>query len=360
MGAVSVWYLVQGLVGAGLGLALVPMIGKWGLLLGWLVGTIAAVAYTSWQSRDIARLAPLPSRDSATLIMIGLPMLLFIASSLAMRTLDRLIILRFLGTEALGYYSLGVMVIAFFMTLPDSITYVLYPQLVSRYRAGGDDPQAIRAVVERALRALSLLLPALSAAAYLVADDAVGWLLPKYVPGVPSLRILCFGATGLALGNLASIVLMTLGRQFQLIPCAAALTALAAVLDVLAIRGGFGIRGVAWATFFAFVLNGAIVLALASSKLRHGWRQWLAFVIRIYVPLAIALPLAWAVQNFLPLYGRPGLLRFARLALEQAAFLAAYALLVLPFARGIGIRQLVSEFNWPWSGKARRDEAAGG
>jgi Na+-driven multidrug efflux pump len=130
------------------------------------------------------------------------------------------------------------------------------------------------------------------------------------------------------------------------------------VLDVLAIHGGFGIRGVAWATFFAFVLNGAIVLALASSKLRRGWPHWLGFVFRIYVPLAIALPLAYVVQSFLPLYGQPGLMRLARLALEQAAFAVAYLVLVLPLARGIGLRQLVSEFNWPWTARARRQESA--
>ena len=38
--------------------------------------------------------------------------------------------------------------------------------------------------------------------------------------GVPAIRILCFGAAGISPATLASIVLMTLGRQLYLLPVA--------------------------------------------------------------------------------------------------------------------------------------------
>ena len=129
IGSVSIWTLIQGSVGALLGLALVPWIGAWGLLIGWLIGTVASLIYVRIQARGIVPVIPRLSSDSGHLVAIGFPMFLFTVSNLAMRTLDRLVILKLIGTEALGYYSLGVMAIALMLYLPDSVSYVLYPRL---------------------------------------------------------------------------------------------------------------------------------------------------------------------------------------------------------------------------------------
>src|SRR5205085_733115 len=134
------------------------------------------------------------------------------------------------------------------MYLPDSLAYVLYPRILARYHEAGRDPEAVRDMVERALRLVSLMLPLFCALAYLVADDSVMWVLPRYRDGVPALRILCFGAAALGLGSLSSVILMTLGRQRVLVPVSLGTTLVGAALMLAAVRFGFGIRGVAWAT----------------------------------------------------------------------------------------------------------------
>src|SRR5262249_37649348 len=109
IGAVSTWYFLQGAVGTVVGLALLPMAGAWGLLIGWTAGNLLALAVTRGQSRGLVPLVPKPSRDSLDLMRIGLPMFVFSASSIVLRSLDRLIVFKFLGTLALGYYSVAVM-----------------------------------------------------------------------------------------------------------------------------------------------------------------------------------------------------------------------------------------------------------
>ena len=230
-----------------------------------------------------------------------------------MRSLDRVIVLKFLGTEALGFYGLAVMAVGFLLTMPDAIAYVLYPQLLRRVREGGDRAEAIREPAHRAMRALSLIVPALCALAYLAADDAVVWLLPSFDVGVPALRILCFSAAGLSLANLGSVVQMALGRQMVLVPVAVGMTVVGVVLDLIAVQSGHGVRGVAWATFFTYALNSAILIGLADKAMGGPWRTRIIFLVRLFIPLAVAIPLAYLFERFLPGYGAPGPMRLLRL-----------------------------------------------
>ncbi len=353
--AVSGWYFWQGLVGAGVGLALIPWLGMWSLLWGWLLGTAVAAGYTRWHGRAIAPLGARPSQDSLKLLRVGFPMFVFTGSALVMRTLDRLIVLRYLGTEELGYYSLSVMALTFLLYLPDSIAYVVYPRLLHDFSASGRDPAAIRPMVARVFRASSLLVPLLCGLAYLLSNEVAVALLPRFLPGVPALRVLSFGAVGLALANLGSITLMTLGRQAVLVPVALFVTALGAALDVAAVKAGYGITGVAWATLLTYTLDGVLLLLLACSGLAMRTRETLTAVARLVAPFAFAMGVAWALDRVLPWGDARALgVRALRSGLECVLFLGAYAAFAVPLVRGLGIAQLASEFNLPVVGPLLR------
>ena len=360
--AVSLWFLLQGTIGVGLGLALAshPALRHWGLLWGWFVGTVVATLSVMWQGRAVVPLIPTVARESLTLLSIGFPMFIYTVSNFVMRSFDRIIIFRFLGTHALGLYGLAVMAVGFLLTLPDAIAYVLYPQLVRRYRESGDSPAAIHEQVHRAMRALSVLMPAMCALAYLAADDAVEWLLPSFLDGVPALRILCFSAAGLSLANLCSVVLMTLGRQRLLVPVALGMTTLGVILDLIAIHLGYGIRGVAWATFFTYAVNSAVLIVLAEGGMGGSRRTRVLFLARLLVPLVIAIPLAYGFERYFPGYGPPGPMRALRLVGSAVGWLILYGAIVTPLARGIGLRRLASEIEWPWSAARRRGGASRG
>jgi O-antigen/teichoic acid export membrane protein len=360
IGSVSIWTLIQGSVGALLGLALVPWIGAWGLLIGWLIGTVASLIYVRIQARGIVPVIPRLSSDSGHLVAIGFPMFLFTVSNLAMRTLDRLVILKLIGTEALGYYSLGVMAIALMLYLPDSVSYVLYPRLLSRYRESNHDPESIREPFERTMLAVSLLIPMLCGLAFMAADDLVAWLLPKYQAGLVPLKVLGFGALGLALANLSSIGLMTLGRQLFLIPASFLMIGLGAALDVFAVRQGYGIQGVAWATIVAYGIDGAVLLWLFTGGLRLPFGRRTRLIARAFAPLAIAIGLVLLLDRVLPwpdaVAGKRAILR---LLMGVPLFLGLYLFLTRPLMSGLGLKQLLMEFNLPrLPGLRRRSPAS--
>jgi O-antigen/teichoic acid export membrane protein len=348
MTTVGMWMLLQGAIGGILGLVLTPFWGAWGLLGGWGVGCASAFVFTSWRGRSYVKPLPSPGPEGLDLIQTGFPMFVFLASSQVMRQLDRLIILRYLGLEMLGYYGLAVMALTFLLYAPDSVTYVLYPRLQKDYAAAGRDPEAIREAVERVLRASSLLVPALAVAAFMFSDPVIQFVLPKFVPGVPALRVLCFGAVGLAFGNFASVVLMTVGRQTLLIPGALISVVAGAGLDVLAVKLGYGITGVAWATVATYSVSGALLLTMALTGLELEARRVLSMLVRLYLPLAVALALAVAIDRLVPWAGDPDLRRRAlRLATSILMFTLLYVIAVKPLSQGLGLRQVLSEINIP-------------
>jgi len=359
IGGFTRWFVLQGLIGSGLGLALMVPFGRWGLLWGWLSGCFVAYLFVVWRGRRVLPLVPGPSIESLDLIQIGLPLYVYTASGIVMRNIDRLVVLRFLGTQALGFYGLSVNVLTLLMAVPDSLVFVVYPQLVRRISEAGGDPAAIRDRVERLVRFVAVVLPAAAGLCALWSRDLVHTVLPRYDACVPPLQILAFGATGLAMSSFGSIVLMTVGRRIILVPAAVFLAALSGGLQLLSLRWHGGLSGIAAASSAAYLISGGVLLSLAAAGLGHPLGRVSEFLGRTLMPTAVGALATWgAAHLLLPL--APGGLGWAeagRLLLASAAFLAAYLLFASPFARGIGFRQLATELNLPFF--ARRDRSGG-
>ena len=352
IGGLTRWFVLQGLIGSGLGLVLLVPFGRWGLLWGWAAGCLVAFVFVAIRGRHVLPRWPSPALDSLDLLQIGLPLYVFSASSIVMRNLDRIVVLRFLGTEALGYYGLSVTVLTLLMAVPDSLAYVTYPSLVRRFTEAGEDPGAIRNRVERIVRGVSTGLPLVAGLCALWAGDLVHALLPRYEACVQPLRVLSFGATGLAQAAFASLVLMTVGRRIILVPAAVFLTALSGGLQLLSLRWSGGLTGIAAASTVAYSVSGAVLLSLAAAGLSYTFTNMLAFIVRCSVPIVLGALLAWAA--IATLLREPGVFTLgtlARLLLASVAFTGLYVLVVSPFARGIGFRSLAVELNLPFLGR---------
>jgi O-antigen/teichoic acid export membrane protein len=354
IGGLTRWFVLQGLLGSGLGLLLMIWFGRWGLLWGWFAGCLVAFLFVAWRGRRVFPLAPAPSLDCLDLVQVGLPLFVFSASNLVMRNLDRIVVLRFLGTQALGFYGLSVNVLTLLMAIPDSLAYVSYPQFVRRFAEAGGDPAAIRDRVDRLVRGVAVGLPLLAGLCALWARELVHALLPRYDACVPPLRVLAFGAAGLALSAFGSIVLMTIGRRLILVPAAVFLSALSGGLQLLALRADGGLTGVAGAASFAYLLSGGMLMSLAWVGLGHGLPQVFERIARCLAPTALGALALWGAARWL-LPAEPGpftLAVLARLFAATLAFAVVYLLLVVPFARGIGFRALLEEWRVPFLGRA--------
>src|SRR5262249_27401904 len=148
---------LQAVVGGAIGIATVWSAGVWGLLWGWLLGGLVAVA---WMRRSPARPPLLPAfpRRGAALAASGLPMFAVFGLSVRIRSLDRIALARFGDHRGLGLYGLGLTATALVLYLPEAVAAVLFPRVASAAR-GARDPDRTREEVVRAHRSLMVVLP---------------------------------------------------------------------------------------------------------------------------------------------------------------------------------------------------------
>jgi len=191
-------------------------------------------------------------------------------------------------------------------------------------------------------------VPLEAALCALWARDLVHAVLPRYDACVSPLRVLAFGATGLALSTFASIVLMTVGRRVILVPAAVFLSALSGGLQLLSLRWNGGLTGIAAAATTAYLLSGSVLLSLAAAGVGYAFAGGMALIARCLAPTGIAVLLTWGLSR--GLLHEPLPLTLERLGVllgASLALVAGYLLLVWPFARGIGFRALVTESGLP-------------
>jgi hypothetical protein len=122
------------------------------------------------------------------------------------------------------------------------------------------------------------------------------------------------------------------------------------------VRLGFGITGVAFATMTAYLLNGAVMTAIAFGAL-CGRRAVPAHLMRLFLPLVLSLGLAYGVDKLVLGPGAPGIgAHLMHAALQIALYLPLYGVVAYAFGRGIGLRQLVLDLRPAWT---RRSTEAG-
>jgi O-antigen/teichoic acid export membrane protein len=331
-GVVSVALTLQAVVGGGLGIAVVGRAGVWGLLWSWLAGGVCAVL---WMRRNPRRppLRPEYADRGAKLALIGLPMFAVFALALVIRSFDRIAMVRYGGNDALGVYSIGLIVAGMVFYVPEAAAAVLFPR-VAAATGGARDPEGTRVEVVTAQRALMVMLPLLVGVGLLWAPPVVAWLLPAYVPGLQPMRVLVIAALVMSMATLPSYYLLGLGRARSLLPAAALAAALAAAAIFTAAALDPRPVTVAWGAAVGYAVFALAMLALGIPRLAPTRTQRLALL------GATLLPTAWASAVLLTLTRVESVTVGAALT-RTAWFAVAYTPLAIGLARGLGIAHAV-------------------
>lgn len=334
--AVSEALALQAMVGAGLGLALVSRFGVWGLLWGWLAGSMAALL---WMRRGPVR-PPLASgdlREGISLARLGLPVFALFAASMVLRSVDRIAFVRYAGTEGLGHYSLGLMVAGLILYLPEAAAAVLYPRL-SAAAQGARDPERTRVELKRTHRALAVALPPMVAIGMVWAGPVVAWLLPAYGEGVAPLRILALGALTLSGATLPGYFVLAAGPRGRLLTMAVGVTSLTAFLVFGVAAHDHRPASIAWASAAGYAAFALGQVALAAPGLCAGLAERVRFAAASFVPAWWAGALALAACSV-------GAQESAAVAaLRSAAVAVAYLPALWWFGRGVGLLRLAREW----------------
>jgi len=229
---------------------------------------------------------------------VGLPILVsgFILTMLV--TIDRFMVVTFLGATQLGYLGLAIMIASVVSLVPSMASQVLYPRINYLFGNTGRNIQALRSYVLIPPKILSAFLPLLIGPAYLILPFVVKTFLPAYTPGIAAARIVVVGIFFYGILGLTDYFLVTCGRLklYALFGCIALVFNI--VLDLLFIRMGYGLEGIAIAgTLLTYFFYSCIVIGYALSQYTRLYNDWIRFFSQLWAPFIYMLILLWSVEK---------------------------------------------------------------
>ena len=284
------------LINAGLAVVFVVFFGLDGRLIAAILAQALIVLYAlrknPWR--------PIPQFDSSftwSLIRVGLPILIsgFVLSLLA--TIDRLMVITFLGEKQLGYFGLALLLTNLVSLVPAMASQVLFPRITNPYGSSGKNVEALRSFILTPPKILSTLLPVLIGSLYFSLPLVIRVLLPAYIPGITAARIVIVGIFFFGILGSTDNFLVTTGKlkQYAFFGCVALL--LNIVLDYLFIRLGYGINGIAFGgTLITYFFYSCIVIGYALSHFTKLRGDWARYFLRIWLPFIYMLVLLWFVD----------------------------------------------------------------
>ncbi len=191
--------------------------------------------------------------------VVGFPIMLAGLLLSLMLTVDRWIILQWLGIEAVGHYTVAILVQTTLTILPQVISQQFYPRMAESY----GQTRSIRLlrvpVFKQSVVSLGVTLPLLFAV-YLTLPATVSWILPEFSTGVEPARIILLGVAfmpiTLGIANFFNII----GKQMYYLLAQAFTLGVNVFLSIWFIERGMGLEGVAlagslsWISFTVFML----------------------------------------------------------------------------------------------------------
>lgn len=269
------------------------------------------------------------------LILFGAPLMSIGFINTIFLSADKIMIGRYLGLAELGLYGLAFMGAQYLGTFPNSVAIVLVSHLHKRF-ASRQTAESLKDHLQGAVLLFSSMMPCLIALAFFLMPYIIISYLPSFQSCIPAARTLLLCSFFSAIQQPYSDFSVAVRDNRQLLVLYAVFCPVVFALDWLAIRGGFGIAGVAIATFAAVYMRFVAGFVLAERRfgsLRastilfariHGKFLWMAFclflleravpgdaseslmgpLLRSAIFITFCLPPLWRLIHRLGLFGK--------------------------------------------------------
>lgn len=232
------------------------------------------------------------------LVKVGIFMTVIIVTVNLRTTVDRLMIVKFLGVTELGYFGISYVLIQFVFLIPSALSQIMYPRLVEKYGSSNKDTAVLRRYIEKSTLVLAYLMPVLIGEVFLFLPFGVGAFLPEYIPGVAAAQITILGLFFFSAETIAGNFLVTTNRLKWYFICAIIAVIFNFVLDYTFLKAGFGIKGVALGGVMitSFIYTSFVLGSVMFHYLKSGFKT-LLYLVKIYAPFVYTLGILILLNN---------------------------------------------------------------
>jgi len=302
--------------------------GVWSIVYGYILGAFLRVVLL-WISADMRPAWFFRLGEVRSFLKFGVYVLGEQIVGFTSQNLDNIIVGRFLGMEALGYYSLAYsLMLTPAWKISDSVTRVIFPT----FALIRDDNARIRDGYLRVLKFIALATFPIMAGMFAVSRSLIASVYgAKWLPAAAVLEVFCIVGAIQSILSTTSAVQYAKGRS----DLSFKLNFVALIGNLVAFFVGvrYGIMGVAIAFTIWTVILSPVIQGITNRLVQLGARAFLgAFKIQAAGSLAIIA----AVLGLRELVGKP--MHFPPLIdllVSAAAGVAVYGLVVLWKGRGL-------------------------
>jgi O-antigen/teichoic acid export membrane protein len=188
------------------------------------------------------------------LIRYGFPLMVLTFAGTVLLTIDKMMIAKFLGLEALGLYSIAVMTAGFISSVPNSIGIVLLPNVSEKY-AEGENVMDLRGYLTKSNHLFSVLMPLLVGFGWFVVPLIVHLIIPRFLNGIPALKYLVLSTFFVGITQAYSNFIIVSKKHLRQFPIMLGMCLIAWTSIFLIIKMGMGINGVALAMTAVMLCN---------------------------------------------------------------------------------------------------------
>jgi len=206
---------------------LVPRFNIYGLYFATLFNALLSIAYAVIHTRYKIRFK-IEWKKIIALLKIGIPLIFGGFVFTIFMSIDKIMIVKMLGAEKLGFYTIAIMGVTYAYALPTNLSIVMFPRFQERFSLN-DSVEDIKKYFLDLMLVMLCILPTLLGVLYFIVPVMVHYVLPKFTPGITSFKILIIGCFFLSFSPVNSNFLVTLNKQLKL----AGITIIAIFLNIL-------------------------------------------------------------------------------------------------------------------------------
>jgi O-antigen/teichoic acid export membrane protein len=227
------------------------------------------------------------------MIKIGFPVMLVCLGGQLIETVDRILIISFLGPASLGCYAVTGLGGNALLGLVGQAGGAISPHMPEDFGKHNDSAPSLKKYLVKPTVLFAYIMTGLLMILAFVIPNIVGEFLPKYILGIKAFY--CFLPGFFFLGiiltanNILNLVLIAQKRQlwlvyFQIVPIVVQVG-----LGIWFIQLGWDIAGVALASTISYALYGGVILWCASRLVLPDLKEHLLFMMDVIMPFIIGL-----------------------------------------------------------------------
>jgi O-antigen/teichoic acid export membrane protein len=246
-----------------------PLAYYWGVP-GFVVGQAVTAVILCLFIASVTSFRPAFVLDWAVikpLVRAGFPIMMAGLLYSLLTTTDRWMILRFLGVEQLGHYTLAILCVSVLSLFPATISQQMYPRMAFRYGETRSVAALRGLVIKQTVLATAVTLPVILIT-YILLPYLVPYLLPAYIPGITSAQMLLVGIAFIPLTGGVANFLNTINKQLYYLAVQSGAVVLNFTLTFVLVGAGRGLEGVALGATVSYIVYAAVLVALGGWLLR--------------------------------------------------------------------------------------------